>query len=117
MHVGLHESGDDDEAAEVWADAATRFLAFQKEFPQSQFADKAVFNATIIYDNADKLDLAEAYPRLKVVREVRGEGAFLDFLKADDRVTLPHDQLEALFDLGYHTKNVDVVFKRVFGEG
>jgi adenylosuccinate lyase len=47
----------------------------------------------------------------------RGEGAFLDFLKADDRVTLPHDQLEALFDLGYHTKNVDVVFRRVFGEG
>ena len=47
----------------------------------------------------------------------RGEGAFLDFLKADERVTLPHDQLEALFDLGYHTKNVDVVFRRVFGEG
>ena len=47
----------------------------------------------------------------------RGEGAFLDFLKADDRVTLPADQLEALFDLGYHTKNVDVVFKWVFGEG
>ena len=46
----------------------------------------------------------------------RGEGAFLDFLKADERVTLPHDQLEALFDLGYHTKNVDVVFKRVFGD-
>ena len=28
-----------------------------------------------------------------------------------------HSQLEALFDLGYHTKNVDVVFKRVCGEG
>jgi adenylosuccinate lyase len=47
----------------------------------------------------------------------RGEGVFLDFLKADARVTLPHDQLAALFDLDYHTKNVDVVFKRVFGEG
>ena len=47
----------------------------------------------------------------------RGEGRFIDFLKADARVTLPHDQLEALFDLGYHTKNADVVFKRVFGEG
>lgn len=45
----------------------------------------------------------------------RGEGAFLDFLKADARVTLPHDQLEALFDLGYHTKHVDTVFQRVFG--
>ncbi len=47
----------------------------------------------------------------------RGEGVFIDFLKADARVTLPHDQLEALFDLGYHTKNVDVIFARVFGEG
>ena len=45
----------------------------------------------------------------------RGEGAFIDFLKADARVTLPHDELEALFDLGYHTKNVDVIFERVFG--
>ncbi len=45
----------------------------------------------------------------------RGEGIFLDFLKADARVTLPHDQLETLFDLGYHTKHVDTVFQRVFG--
>ena len=45
----------------------------------------------------------------------RGEGAFLDFLKADARVTLPAAQLEALFDLGYHTKHVDTVFARVFG--
>ena len=45
----------------------------------------------------------------------RGECVYIDFLKADPRVTLPHDQLEALFDLGYHPKNVDVVFERVFG--
>jgi len=45
----------------------------------------------------------------------RGEGRFLDFLKADARVTLPAEQLEALFDLGYHTKHVDTVFARVFG--
>ncbi len=25
------------------------------------------------------------------------------------------NELEALFDLGYHTKNVDVIFDRVFG--
>ena len=25
-------------------------------------------------------------------------------------------ELEALFDLGYHTKHVDTIFKRVFGE-
>ncbi len=47
----------------------------------------------------------------------RGEGAFLDFLKADPKVTaaLSDAELESLFDLGYHTKHVDTIFKRVFG--
>lgn len=47
----------------------------------------------------------------------RGEGNFLDFLLEDKevRVALTHDQIEAVFDMGYHTKNVDVIFKRVFG--
>ncbi len=46
----------------------------------------------------------------------RGEGNFLDFLKADPEITLSDDELEQLFDLGYHFKNVDRVFARVFGE-
>ena len=45
----------------------------------------------------------------------RGEGNFLDFLKEDPEVIVPDAELEALFDLGYHTKHVDTVFKRVFG--
>ncbi len=45
----------------------------------------------------------------------RGEGNFLDFLKADPEVIVPDADLEALFDLGYHTKHVDTVFRRVFG--
>ncbi|MBI3446531.1 MAG: adenylosuccinate lyase [Magnetospirillum sp.] len=46
------------------------------------------------------------------------EGAnFLDLLKADAEVTalIPAKALEELFDLGYHTKHVDTIFKRVFG--
>ncbi|HEX7884535.1 MAG TPA: adenylosuccinate lyase [Phenylobacterium sp.] len=46
----------------------------------------------------------------------RGEGNFLDFLKADPEITLADAELEQLFDLGYHFKNVDRVFARVFGE-
>lgn len=46
----------------------------------------------------------------------RGEGNFLDFLKADPEITLADEDLEALFDLGYHFKHVDTVFARVFGE-
>lgn len=45
----------------------------------------------------------------------RGEGNFLDFLKEDSEVIVPDADLEALFDLGYHTKHVDTVFQRVFG--
>ncbi|MBC6982317.1 adenylosuccinate lyase [Caulobacter sp. 17J80-11] len=48
----------------------------------------------------------------------RGEGAFLDFLKADPEVSanLTAAELEAVFDLDYHTKHVDTVFARVFGD-
>lgn len=47
------------------------------------------------------------------------EGAdFLSLLKADKEVTdaLSHEQIESVFDLEYHTKHVDTLFKRVFGE-
>ena len=50
--------------------------------------------------------------------EVWKNGAdFLAALKSDADVTarLPEDDLTALFDLGYHTKNVDAIFARVFG--
>ena len=48
----------------------------------------------------------------------RGEGAFLDNLKADKDVTalVPPATLEKLFDISAHTKHVDTIFKRVFGE-
>ncbi|MGB5950737.1 MAG: adenylosuccinate lyase [Parvibaculum sp.] len=48
----------------------------------------------------------------------RGEGNFLDLLKADKDVSakLSDKELEELFDLGYHTKHVDTIFARVFGK-
>jgi adenylosuccinate lyase len=47
----------------------------------------------------------------------RGEGNFLDLLKADKQVSalLGAAELERLFDLGYHTKHVNTIFRRVFG--
>ena len=47
----------------------------------------------------------------------RGEGVFLDLLKADPvvRPALTDDELEGLFDIGHHTKHVDTIFRRVFG--
>ncbi len=48
----------------------------------------------------------------------RGEGDFLEFLKADEEVSaaLSDAELEEKFDLSYHTKHVDTIFRRVFGE-
>jgi adenylosuccinate lyase len=48
----------------------------------------------------------------------RGEGDFLALLKNDKdvRKVLRGAELEELFDLGYHLKNIDFIFKRVFGE-
>jgi len=47
----------------------------------------------------------------------RGEGDFLAFLKQDPDVKkyLSDAELAAQFDLGFHLKHVDTIFKRVFG--
>jgi adenylosuccinate lyase len=51
------------------------------------------------------------------MRAWNGEGDLLSLLKADRDVTkaLPIAQLEGLFDLEYHLKHVDTIFRRVFG--
>jgi len=48
----------------------------------------------------------------------KGNGVFLNLLKGDREIGeyLANDELEDLFDLGYHTKNVDTIFRRVFGQ-
>jgi len=48
----------------------------------------------------------------------QGGGRFLDLLKADPEVTryLEPATLERLFDEAYHTKHVETIFRRVFGE-
>ncbi|OSI71185.1 adenylosuccinate lyase [Bradyrhizobium canariense] len=48
----------------------------------------------------------------------RGEGDFLQLLKKDAEVKkyLTDAEIDEQFDLGYHFKHVDTIFKRVFGE-
>jgi adenylosuccinate lyase len=50
------------------------------------------------------------------MRAWNNEGNLLDLLKGDSDVAkaLPVSQLEAMFDLGYHLKQVDTIFRRVF---
>ena len=47
----------------------------------------------------------------------RGNASFLALCRADKEIRqfLADDELVALFDMGYHTKHVDTIFKRVFG--
>jgi adenylosuccinate lyase len=51
------------------------------------------------------------------MRAWRREGRFMDLLKRDPevRAALSDAEIEAEFDLGYHTKHVDTIFARVFG--
>jgi adenylosuccinate lyase len=60
---------------------------------------------------------AYALVQANAMRVWRGEGRFLDLLKAEPQVTqrLSDTALEALFDDAYHFKHVDTVFARVFG--
>ena len=62
-------------------------------------------------------DDAYAIVQRNAMRVWRNEGEFLKLLKADKDVAkvLSAQELEALFDLGYHLKHVDAIFKRVFG--
>ena len=52
------------------------------------------------------------------MRAWNGEGNLLDLLKADAEIgkAIPAERLEAMFDLGYHLKQVDTIFTRVFGK-
>jgi adenylosuccinate lyase len=61
----------------------------------------------------------EAYKLVQenAMRAWQGEGNLLDLLKANRNVSqyLNIAELEELFDLNYHFKNVDAIFSRVFG--
>jgi adenylosuccinate lyase len=52
------------------------------------------------------------------VWESGGRLSLVELLKSDPEVTshLSNDDLDQLFDLGYHMKHVDTIFERVFGE-
>lgn len=67
------------------------------------------------------LSREEAYAKVQrnamKVWESDGALSLLDLLKADPEVTakLSPEQLEASFDLGYHFRQIDTIFQRVFG--
>ena len=95
----------------VRADRMKENLESTKGIIHSQRALLALTQAGIDRDAAYKLVQKHA------MRAWNGEGSLLELLKADPEVSrvVPAKTLEAMFDLDYHTKEVDTIFKRVFG--
>ena len=62
-------------------------------------------------------EAAYAMVQRNAMRTWNGEGPFRDFLKSDPDVTalLSESEIGDLFDIGYHTKHTDTIFRRVFG--
>jgi adenylosuccinate lyase len=62
-------------------------------------------------------EAAYAAVQRNAMKAWRGDGDFLTLLKADPEVRgkLTDAEIEENFDLGYHLKHVDTIFRRVFG--
>ncbi len=69
----------------------------------------------IVQRNAMKV--WEEIQKGKPTTDENGESLFLQHLLADEelRSKLSEEQIRECFDYGYYTKNVDAIFKRVFG--
>lgn len=71
----------------------------------------------IVQRNAMKVwqDLQEG----KAAVNERGESLYLQYLLADSELVeiIGEEAIKECFGYGYYTKNVDAIFKRVFGEG
>ncbi|MEI9990091.1 MAG: adenylosuccinate lyase [Rhizomicrobium sp.] len=95
----------------VRADRMKKNLESTQGIIHSQRALLALTQAGIEREAAYKLVQKNA------MRAWAGEGTLLELLKADPEVakSVPAKALEAMFDLEYHTKEVDTIFKRVFG--
>ncbi|HEX4303643.1 MAG TPA: adenylosuccinate lyase [Rhizomicrobium sp.] len=95
----------------VRADRMKKNLDSTQGIIHSQRALLALTQAGIEREAAYKLVQGNA------MRAWAGEGTLLELLKADPNVAsaVPAKALEAMFDLEYHTSQVDTIFKRVFG--
>ncbi|NVJ68894.1 MAG: adenylosuccinate lyase [Alphaproteobacteria bacterium] len=80
--------------------------------PNSQRVLLELTQAGVSREDAYRLVQANAMK----VWESRGELQLLDLLKADETVTskVSEAELDELFNMDYHTKHVDTIFKRVF---
>ena len=104
----------------------------------AQIVDKLIVNAERMRENLEKtrglvhsqrvllaltqkgVSRENAYAQVQrnAMRAWKNDGTLLELLKKDGDVTraLSASELETLFDLNYHLKEVDTIFDRVFGK-
>ena len=80
-----------------------------------------IFSQQLLLDLTRKgASREDAYQMVQkqAMRVWEGQGTFQDLVIADPDLTawLSKEEIELIFDLNYHLKHVDTIFKRVFGE-
>jgi adenylosuccinate lyase len=101
----------------VYPERMQRNLDLLGGLVHSQRVMLALTQKGVAREDAYRLVQRNAMPVWQNMHHGRTGASFLDNLKADADVTkaLPARELEGLFDLAYHLKHVDTIFRRVFG--
>jgi adenylosuccinate lyase len=101
----------------VYPERMQRNLDLLGGLVHSQRVMLALTQKGVAREDAYRLVQRNAMPVWQNMHHGRLGPSFLENLKADAEVTkaLPLRELEALFDLAYHLKHVDTIFRRVFG--
>ena len=101
----------------VYPERMQRNLDLLGGLVHSQRVMLALTQKGVARESAYSLVQRNAMPVWENMHHGRSGTSFLENLKADADVTksLPVNELEALFDLAYHLKHVDTIFRRVFG--
>jgi adenylosuccinate lyase len=102
----------------VYPERMQRNLDLLGGLVHSQRVMLALTQKGVAREGAYRLVQRNAMPVWQNMHHGRQGPSFLENLKADAEVTkaLPTRELEALFDLAYHLKHVDTIFRRVFGK-
>jgi adenylosuccinate lyase len=117
LDFALNRLADVIEKLVVYPERMQRNLDLLGGLIHSQRVMLALTQKGVAREDAYRLVQRNAMPVWQNMHHGRTGASFLDNLKADAEVTkaLPARELEGLFDLAYHLKHVDTIFRRVFG--
>jgi adenylosuccinate lyase len=117
LDFALNRLADVIEKLVVYPERMQRNLDLLGGLVHSQRVMLTLTQKGVAREDAYRLVQRNAMPVWQNMHHGRQGPSFLDNLKADSEVTkaLPPRELEALFDLAYHLKHVDTIFRRVFG--